>query len=246
MRLVVLQPGYLPWLGFFDQLAKSDVFVLYDDVQFDKHGWRNRNRIKTRDGPMWLTVPVRTKGLGKPRNDEVEIDPTQHWAGKHLQALRTWYGKAPYFDAVFPPIEEVLSRPWTRLLDLDRAMMDALARSLGLERRVVLASELGIGGRQTERLVAICRLLGADRYLTGDAARSYLDEGKFQEAGVVVEWHGYRHPRYRQLHGDFVPYLSVVDLMMNHGPESLDILTGRRVVELGEVTHEASPEDGAA
>ncbi len=246
MRAVVLQPGYLPWLGFFDQLAKCDVFVLYDDVQFDKHGWRNRNRIKTRDGPMWLTVPVRTKGLGKPRNDEVEIDPTQHWVGKHLQAIRTWYGKAPHFATVFPAIEDVLSRPWTRLLDLDRAAMEAVARLLGLERRVMLASELGVGGGQTDRLVAICRHVGADRYLTGDAAKSYLDEGKFREAGVTVEWHGYRHPRYRQLHGDFVPYLSVVDLLMNHGGESLDVLTGKLVAVEGEVVHEAAPEDGAS
>lgn len=246
MRVAVLQPGYLPWLGFFDQLAKSDVFVLYDDVQFDKHGWRNRNRIKTRDGPMWLTVPVRTKGLGKPRNNEIEIDPTQHWAGKQLQAIRTWYGKAPHFSAVFPVLEEVLSRTWTRLLDLDRAATDALARLLGLDRRVVLAGELGIGGGQTDRLVAICRHLGADRYLTGDAARSYLEEGKFRDAGIAVEWHGYRHPRYKQLHGDFVPYLSVVDLLMNHGPASMDILTGRVVIEEGTVAREAAPEDGAA
>ncbi|MEK7866791.1 MAG: WbqC family protein [Planctomycetota bacterium] len=245
MRVVVLQPGYLPWLGFFDQLDRSDMFVLYDDVQFDKHGWRNRNRIKTRDGPMWLTVPVRTKGLGKPRNDEVEIDPTQHWAGKHLQAIRTWYGKAPHFARVFAAIEEVLSRPWARLLDLDRALMDAALRLLGLERRVFLASELGIGGGQTARLVAICRHLGADRYLTGDAAKSYLDEGKFTEAGISVEWHGYKHPRYRQLHGEFVPYLSIVDLLMNHGAEALGILTGRLVVEQGAVAHEAAPEDGA-
>ena len=245
MRVVVLQPGYLPWLGFFDQLDRSDVFVLYDDVQFDKHGWRNRNRIKTREGPMWLTVPVRTKGLGRPRNGEIEIDPTQHWAGKHLQAIRTWYGKAPHFKEVFPAIEEVLSQPWTRLLDLDRAAMEAVAKLLGLKRRVVLASSLGIDGGQTDRLVAICRHLGADRYLTGDAAKSYLEEGKFTGAGIAVEWHGYRHPRYRQLQGEFVPYLSIVDLLMNHGRESLEVLSGRLVVEAGEVAQESAPEDGA-
>ena len=246
MKCVILQPGYIPWLGFFDQLAKSDVFVLDDDVQYDKHGWRNRNRIKTANGPMWLTVPVRTKGQGKPLNRDIELDPTQHWAGKHTQALRTWYAKAPHFARVFPPFEEAFSRPWQRLLDLDRELMALSARLLGLERRVVLASELGIGGGQTERLVAICRRLGADRYLTGDAAKSYLDEAKFREAGITVEWHGYRHPRYHQLHGEFVPYLSIVDLLMNHGAEGLDILTGKRVLEGGEVAQEASPEDSTA
>jgi hypothetical protein len=233
MRAVILQPGYLPWLGFFDQLWQSDVFVLYDDVQFDKHGWRNRNRIGTPNGPIWLTVPIRTHGLGRPSNREVEIDPTPKWAQKHLQALRTWYGRAPFFDTVFPVLSDVLAHPWTQLLDLNQEAMRALMGLLGLTRQVVLASELGVGGAQTDRLVAICRHLGADRYLTGNAARSYLNEEKFQEAGITVEWHGYAHPRYRQGSEPFLPYLSVVDLLMNHGRESLAILTGQLVVAPG-------------
>ena len=227
MRVVILQPSYLPWLGYFDQLYKSDVLVLFDDVQYDKHGWRNRNRIKTPHGPQWLTVPVLTHGQEKPTNREVLIDSRAPWGRKHLQALRLHYRKAPAFQEVFPHLEALLSQEWTRLLDLNCAGLHVLGDLLGLKRDIRLSSELGVPGAKTERLVAVCKALGADAYLTGDAAKAYLDESRFVEAGIRLEYHGYRHPTYRQLHGDSVPYLSVVDLLMNHGQESLDILVDR-------------------
>ena len=223
-RIVVLQPSYLPWLGYFDQLYKSDVFVLYDDVQYDKHGWRNRNRIKTDKGPLWLTVPVVTRGQGLPTNREARIDARQPWARKHLQTLRVNYAKAPAFAEVFDALAPVLSREWVHLVDLNRAALDTLCALLGLDRSIALSSDLDIPGEKTQRLVAICRALGADRYLTGDAAMDYLDEAQFAANGIRVEYHHYRHPVYAQLHGDFVPYLSVVDLLMNHGRESLRML----------------------
>jgi hypothetical protein len=223
-RVVVLQPSYLPWLGYFDQLYKSDVFVLYDDVQYDKHGWRNRNRIKTDTGPLWLTVPVLTHGQGLPTNRDARIDARQPWARKHLQALRVNYAKAPAFGEVFDGLEAALQRPWTHLIDLNRAVLEALCRLLGLTRPILLSSELDVPGQKTERLIAICRALGAGRYLTGDAASEYLDETQFAANDIRVEYHHYRHPVYAQLHGEFVPYLSVVDLLMNHGRESLGVL----------------------
>ena len=130
-RVVVLQPSYLPWLGYFDQLYKSDIFVLYDDVQYDKHGWRNRNRIKTDKGSLWLTVPVLTHGQGLPINRDARIDTRQPWARKHLQALRVNYAKAPAFGEVFDALEPVLGRPWTHLIDLNRAVLEALCRPRG-------------------------------------------------------------------------------------------------------------------
>jgi hypothetical protein len=233
--LVVLQPSYLPWLGYLDQLYKSDVFVLYDDVQFDKHGWRNRNRIKTPAGPQWLTVPVLTHGRGKPTNREVEIDTGQPWGAKHLRALRGNYSKAPAFAEVFHRLEPVLSRPWKRLLDLNRAILDALCELLAITRDIRLSSELGVSGEKTERLVEMCRATGATIYLTGDSARDYLDEPQFAAQRVAVEYHNYRHPTYVQLHGGFVPYLSVVDLLMNHGRDSLNILVDRGVRDVEEL-----------
>ena len=126
--LVILQPGYLPWLGFFDQMRRSDVFVYYDDVQYDKHGWRNRNRIKTPSGPQWLTVPVRHSGLGSPRIVDVEIDSRTPWVRKHLASIRQAYAAAPFLRQYMPELEELLQRRWERLVDLDLAVAELMSR----------------------------------------------------------------------------------------------------------------------
>ena len=205
MTVVVLQPGYLPWLGFFDQMRRADVFVYYDDVQYDTHGWRNRNRIKTQHGPLWLTVPVRHRGLSKPRILDVAIDARTNWAKKHVASIRQAYAAAPFAKQYVPALEEVLLRPWERLVDLDLAVARLLAEWLGVRRRIETASTLGIEGGQTERLVNICRHFGATNYLSGSAARSYLDVEQFEAHGIAVDWQQFSHPMYRQLHGEFVP-----------------------------------------
>ena len=220
---VVLQPGYLPWLGFFDQLREADVFIYYDDVQYDKHGWRNRNRVKGPDGPVWLTVPVRTHGRGRPRVCEVEIDGAR-WARQHVGTLRHCYARAAHARPYLDELEELLMRPWRLLAELDVAAVALACRWLGLEREMVRASALGVEGERSERLVALCGRVGAARYFSGAAARDYLDLGAFARAGVAVEFQEYRHPVYPQLFGAFVPYLSVVDLVLNAGSSSRSVL----------------------
>jgi hypothetical protein len=226
LTVVVLQPGYLPWLGFFDQLCRSDVFVLYDDVQYDKNGWRNRNRIKTPSGPCWLTVPVRHSGLGWPRVCDVQIDTRVPWSRKHIGSIKQFYARAPYLDRYLPELQALLLRPWERLVDLDVALIGLMASWLGLKRRIVLSSELGIEGGQSERLLRISQHFGATRYLSGASARDYLDVGLFERRGVGVEWQDYRHPVYPQLHGEFVPYLSALDLVLNCGDASASVILG--------------------
>jgi len=225
--LVVLQPGYLPWLGFFDQMRRSDIFVYYDDVQFDWHGWRNRNRIRTPTGPMWLTVPVRHTGLGHTRIIDALIDPTTNWARRHLKSIRQYYAKAPFLDRYVPELEDVLDRHWTHIAALDIEVAGLMARWLSLKPCIVRSSELGIPGAKSERLLNLCRHFGATRYLSGDAAREYLDVDAFARAGVAVEWHDYLHPVYPQLHEPFVPYLSALDLLLNCGDQSASILERR-------------------
>ncbi|MEQ1575771.1 MAG: WbqC family protein [Vicinamibacterales bacterium] len=224
MTVVVLQPGYLPWLGFFDQLRRADVFVVYDDVQYDTHGWRNRNRIKTANGPIWLTVPVRHSGLGQPRILDIEIDRRTPWARKHLASIRQSYAAAPYLRTCMPALEELLQRPWTHLVDLDLALVDLLAGWLGLTRRIERASRLGIEGGQNQRLLNICRHFGATTYVSGDAARDYLDVPLFEQHSIAVEWQSFEHPVYPQLHGAFVPYLSALDLVLNCGDDAGRVL----------------------
>ena len=220
VTLAILQPGYLPWLGFFDQLQRADLFVYYDDVQYDKHGWRNRNRIKTHNGPLWLTVPVRHSGAKSPNILDVEIDGRTPWARKHVASVQQAYARAPFLRRYLPELEALLQREWTHLVELDIACVDLIARWLGVRSRIERSSRLGIGGARSERLVNICRHFGALTYVSGDAAQAYLDVGLFERHGIAVEWQRYAHPTYPQLHGEFVPYLSALDLLFNCGEEA--------------------------
>lgn len=228
----ILQPGYLPWLGFFEQLSRSDVFVLYDDVQYDKNGWRNRNRIKNSGGPLWLTVPVFAEHSSRAAINEVRIDNSSDWKRKHLLSIRQSYTRAPFFKDYIGLLEEVYDRPWEKLADLDIHLIRRLAEVLGLGRkRILLASSLGVSGKRVERLIRICQHVGADVFYEGAAGRDYLRPEDFSAQGIRLEFQDYRHPVYPQLHGKFVPYLSVVDLLFNCGPRSLDILTGNAMGE---------------
>jgi len=222
--LVVLQPSYLPWLGYFDQMRRADFFVWYDDVQFDKNGWRNRNRIKGPKGPLWLTVPVRRKGRALQLINAVEIDDRQSWRRKHLLSVEQLYARAPFCDTILPRLAQILNKPWERLVDLDIATTNWMAGELAIATPRFRASELGVEGDRNGRLIDLCRHFRATRYLSGDSARDYLDVGRFQAAGIEVIWHSYQHPSYPQLHGDFMPHLSAVDLLLNVGPTSHTVL----------------------
>lgn len=229
MILVALQPGYLPWLGYFEQLWRSDVFVHLDTVQYDRHGWRNRNRIRTPGEPgwSWLTVPVRTKGTFGAPIYAMMIDERTNWRQKHWRAIEHHYGSAPYFEAYAAPLKDIYERPWSRLVDLDVALVDTLADMLGLEaKRRVRASALGGADEDgpNERLVSLCQEFGADRYYSGAAARDYLDEALFRESGIEIVFQHYPHPAYRQRYPGFVSHLSIIDLIFNAGPESLTSL----------------------
>jgi hypothetical protein len=226
MKLVILQPGYLPWLGFFDQMAQSDIFMFYDDVQYDKHGWRNRNRIKTSQGPQWLTVPVLTKNKKLPLIKDVKIDNNTPWRYNHLQSIKQNYSRTPYFELLFPDLDKIYLQQWEYIIDLDTKLIDLILKILGLNKRIEFSSHLLIKGTQTERLINFCKFFKADEYLTGAAAKDYLEEERFKEESIHLEYQKYNHPIYPQLYGDFIPYLSIIDLLFNEGPESLKILTG--------------------
>ena len=226
MRLVVLQPGYLPWLGFFDQMHWADTLVIYDDVQYTKNDWRNRNRIKGTNGPQWLTVPVHFH-LGNLIKD-VALPEDKRWVKSHVKSLQFAYAKAKYFDDYFLPIKELIEAPHERLIDLDMALIMYLKGTLGIDAQILYSSRMQVQGSKSQRLINICRECGATQYLTGDAARDYLDVKLFEDNGIEVRYHHYKHPEYPQLHGEFIPYLSVIDLLFNCGPESLDYITGKR------------------
>jgi hypothetical protein len=224
----VLQPGYLPWLGFFEQLHATDIFVIYDDVQYDKHGWRNRNQIKTPQGPRWLTVPVLAKFSQRPLILEVKINNRENWRKKHLFSIRQNYAKAPFFHRYIDFFSEVYQRDWDYLIDLDLHLIVNLAAFLGIDPgKIVRSSTLGLTGDRIARLIGICQKLGATTFYEGASGRNYIDEATFRQQGINLAYQDYRHPRYLQLYGDFIPNLSIIDLLFNCGDESLAILAGQ-------------------
>lgn len=229
MRIGILQPGYLPWLGFFEQLYRSDVFVIYDDVQYDKHGWRNRNRIKTQRGAQWLTVPVEMKFEEHPVIREVRIDNRRNWRKKHLESIRQNYSKAGFFEEYISLFEKAYALEWEYLVDLDMHFIEEISVLLGLDTgKIHQSSKLGVSGGRTERLIKICHKLGTDTFYEGSAGRNYIDEEEFAAAGIKVEYQNYNHPVYDQLYGEFVSHLSVIDLLFNHGGDSLPILINEK------------------
>lgn len=219
--VAVLQPSYVPWIGYFNQMARADVFVLYDDVQYDKHGWRNRNRIKTLSNETkWLTVPIKTKGLQKPKIYEVQIDSRLPWQRKHLSSIEQNYAKSPFFKKYFGDLEKILKQDWDLLHDLNESLLRKISEFLNIDTKIIRSSSLNIEGDRNQRLLEICKAFDADCYLSGDAAKSYLDLSIFASENIEVCWHSYKHPQYDQFRGDFVPYLSIIDLLFNCGEES--------------------------
>jgi hypothetical protein len=228
MMIGILQPGYLPWLGFFEQVYRTDIFVIYDDVTFDKGGWRNRNRVKTPQGWCWLTVPVIKEKLMTTLIREVKICYKSDWRKKHLATLQQNYRRAPHYADINPIIEKAYGMSWERLIDLDMYFIEEFMRYLGIERKLFFSSALGIEGDRNTRLIKICRHFGAERFYEGEAGQSYMDVALFQKNGIEVIFQDYQHPVYSQVNGNFVPYLSTIDLLFNHGRESNEIIISQR------------------
>ena len=233
MRAVILQPGYLPWLGFFDLMYKADTFVILDDVQFTVRDWRNRNRIKTPNGTLWLTIPVQAKHAREKLVTEVEIDNTQNWQKKHLKSLESFYKKTKYFNEIIELTHDLFDKSYRFLVDLDMVFIYEINQYLSLDTRILFSSEIGSTEEKDEKLLSICRHLNASHYLSGDVAKNYLREPIFLAEGISVEWHNYSHPYYNQQwikEQGFISYLSVLDLLFNHGTESLAIITGKKII----------------
>lgn len=224
MILTAHQPVYLPWLGLFHKISLADKFVSFDRVQYLPKDWNNRNRVKLPDGRAWLTVPVLTKGHRLKGIDEIEIDNRSPWQRKHWRTLEHSYGKAPYFAEYAPFLEQVYKREWTHLAELNDEMLRWFLAVLGIDVEFTNASVHDFRGTKSALVLDMCRTLGADRYIFGALGRDYADVESFTRAGIEVVFQDYKHPTYPQLYGPFEPHLSIVDLLFNCGPESLEIL----------------------
>lgn len=223
MKCVILQPSYIPWRGFFHQIQKCDVFVFYDDVQYDKGGWRNRNRIKTQSGPKWLTIPVITKGAlsqGQLLRD-IRTDENQKWQRRHWQTLMQSYAKAPFLTEVAPHLEQAYLEPAPNLVDFTIRTTILLSNMLGIgDRQFLRSSDLKAEGQKTNRIISIIEQLGASHYISGPAAKAYLDIDKLSEHKITLEYMDYNYPEYEQLYPPFEGKVSIVDLLFMMGPDS--------------------------
>ena len=224
MIVAVHQPQYLPWLGYFDKICRANVFCYLDCVQYKKNDWQNRNRIKTAQGWQWLTVPVRFQFPEK--INEVKINQSVNWRKKHLQAIMTNYRRSTYFDQYIELFESIYATDWESIAELNIYAIESLKSALGLGRKsAIRSSQLQLREDPTDRLIDICKALKADTYLSGQDGIKYMDLERFQENGIEVIIQDFKHPVYPQIFGGFESNMSIVDILFNCGPESLDIIS---------------------
>jgi len=232
MVVAINQPCYLPWRGFFALMKAADVFVFYDDVQFTSNTSRSfaaRVQLKTAAGVRWLTVPVRKSGHFGQRINEVAIAEDGRWRARHCENVRQALRGAPFAASVEPVLATVADGARDRLCALTVDTTRQLAVMLGIERRSLLSSEMGIDGAGSARVLAICRALGATRYVTGRGGLDYLEHEAFDAAGIAVEYMDYDLSPYPQRYGDFEPYVTVLDVLANTGPAASSLVGGATV-----------------
>lgn len=226
MKISVHQPHYHPWIGYFDKIQKSDVFVYLDNVQYKKREFQNRNKIRTKDGWVWLTVPVVTKGNYFQKICEVEIDNSNAWLKTHWEMIKANYKKAEYFLAHKDFFENIYSAKWNRLMDISVKITEYLLEQFQIKTKICYESDMDVSAVSTDRIIQICKKLGADTYLTGQGAREYMDEKRFEQEGIALQWQEFEHPVYKQVYEGFEPCMSAIDLLFNCGTESSEIIRG--------------------
>jgi WbqC-like protein family len=223
-RTAIVQSSYIPWKGYFDLIRSVDVFILLDNVQFTRRDWRSRNRIKTRHGLAWLSIPVHTRGLYTQLiQDTTTSDPD--WGRRHWQTIRANYAKAPYFDLYADRLAALYEHPSPRLSEINHAFITAICEMLGIATPIIWSSEYETRDAPSERLIDLCRAVGGTEYLSGPSASNYLDAAAFEAAGIAVQFADYSgYPEYSQPHGPFEHGVSVLDLLFCTGPRALELM----------------------
>lgn len=236
------QPQYLPWLGLIERVSQCDIFIILDTVPYSKNYFYNRNKIRTKEGEVWLTIPVLTSGLTGQTFIETRINNTKNWGLKHWKTIEQSYRRAPFFDMYQGFFFETLNRRCDFLVDICLETFRFLLDSFAITSRVVRASELGAKGAKEDLLLDLCTKTGATRYLSGPDGRNYLNLDAWAANSIAVDFQNYQHPVYQQVYGGFVPNLSVVDLLFTHGregavhmksgqPEYFQLKPGNRIIQ---------------
>ena len=231
MILTAHQPVYLPWLGLFHKIAISDAFCYFDDVQYQVKDWNNRNKIKTASGDIWLTVPVLTKGYREKKINEIEINNSTDWRRKHWRSIYVNYKKAQFFTKYADFFEDVYKKDWLLLSDLNEYMLKWFFKTLKIDVEYHKASELHFEGSKSELVLDMCKKFKADTYIFGALGKDYADKEKFNREDIKIYFQDYKPPVYNQLYSDFLPYMSVIDLLFNCGDRSLEIIMSGNITK---------------
>lgn len=211
------QPNYIPWLGYFYKIYKSDVFVIADDVQYTKHSYINRNKIKTSQGSLWLTAPVNFKNSLKQNINQVKTKDKLIWKKKHLRTIEQYYKKAEFFNDFYELFRETLLKEYDTISDLNISMIKSICKLLGINTEIILSSELNVNGKKLERIINICKAVNVDIYLSGQGAKKYNDLQLFEENNIKLVYTDFKIIEYDQLWGDFIGNMSVIDYIFNCG-----------------------------
>ncbi|MCT7601878.1 WbqC family protein [Aliarcobacter butzleri] len=215
--VVIHQPDFIPYLGFFHRLLHADLFVILNDVQFLRRGWHHRDRIKTKDGDKWLTIGIKKVPQNTSINEIFLND--ENWQLQHLNLIKQSYAKAKYFEEIFPFIDKLYSQKYEKMIDINLASIKMLLELFDINIGIVFSTEFRIQSKSNQLLVDLLLEIGATHYLSGIGAKDYYDNKPFEEANIKVLWQDFKHPVYPQLHGEFIPYLSSIDLLFNCGIE---------------------------
>jgi len=229
--ITIHQPEHMPWLGFMNKLLKADVFVLFDNIQYEKNYFQNRNRIATRNGAQFLTVPVETKGYTEKTIKDMMIANTLQpkWKQKYLKTISETYGKHPFFNTLFPKVNSIFSVCDQNICDLNIALIKLFAELLDADCSFIRGSSLSVSGAKSDLVLDICRELHADVYISGPSGRDYMNMRSFSDANIMVSFNDFVHPSYTQKNCvSFLPYMSTLDLLMNVSPKE-----GREIILSG-------------
>lgn len=217
----IMQPTYFPWIGYFHLISLVDIFVIYNDTQLVKRSWQTRNRIKTSNGELFLTIPIKKTNARdelKIKNAEINYSNTD-WRYKHLMSIKHAYKRAPFFESIFPIIEEFYKELPKYLVDLTIPIIFKILDLLRIKTKIILSDQIKFNGKKDEALISICKNLSAKKYLSVKGSMDYIlaEKNLFKNNEIDLEWHNFKHPKYKQLHGDFIPKMGIIDILFNVG-----------------------------
>lgn len=225
MILSAHQPAYLPWLGYFHKIAISDVFVVLDEVQFEKNSFTNRNKIKTSNGTTWLSLPMQMNGHMNKNVNDMEILNKFNWREKHWKSIYLNYKKSPYFNLYCDFLEDTYKREWNTLIELTEYMTEYFLEQLGIKTKILKQSDIKTEFKKQELIVELCKKLKADTFVFGKLGRNYADISYFEDNDINVYFQDYKHPVYEQVWNEFIPNLAIIDLLFNASKDNvLDII----------------------